>query len=145
MPTSRLLFVRGLRASLHLGRSDSRELSMGCWFGAGAEPRCVSPCCLRFIWSGCRRSLTLPAPVLYSLKQHFPLYFWIPNASKYLQELQRTLQHLIKTYEMQKRKLKCIIHNLNDQNMQEWKVKTMQMCKISDIKQKYACNLIWIV
>ena len=30
-----------------------------------------------------------------------------------------------------KRKLKCIIPNLNDQNMQEWRVKTMQMCKIS--------------
>ncbi|KAF3603589.1 hypothetical protein F2Q69_00038827 [Brassica cretica] len=82
MPTSLLLFARGLQTSLRLGRSDSQELSTGCWFGAGTEPRCKRSRWLRFVWSGCRRSLPLPAPVLYSLKQHFSLPFLIPNAYK---------------------------------------------------------------
>ncbi|KAF3572455.1 hypothetical protein F2Q69_00060709 [Brassica cretica] len=43
MPASRLQIARGLRTSLRLGRSDSRELKMGCWFRVGAEPRCVYP------------------------------------------------------------------------------------------------------
>ncbi|KAF3519446.1 hypothetical protein DY000_02059854 [Brassica cretica] len=75
IPTSFLLFGCGLRTSLRLGRSHSREMSTGCWFRAGAEPSCKRSYCLRFVWSGCRTSLPLPAPVLYSLKQHFRFPF----------------------------------------------------------------------
>ncbi|KAF3525918.1 hypothetical protein F2Q69_00049279 [Brassica cretica] len=49
------------------------------------RPRCIAQSGCRtplqdvalpsFVWSGCRRSLPLPALVLYSLKQHFPLPF----------------------------------------------------------------------
>ncbi|KAF3558017.1 hypothetical protein F2Q69_00017672 [Brassica cretica] len=37
-------------------------------FRAGDEGRCNASLCLRFFWRGCRRSLLLPAPVLYSPK-----------------------------------------------------------------------------
>ncbi|KAF2619137.1 hypothetical protein F2Q68_00041336 [Brassica cretica] len=97
-----LRMARGLLRSLPLPAPASKFVDQDASLRAGAEPRCGMSCCLRFVWSGCRRSLPLPALVLYSLKQHFPLSFLIPNASKYLQELQWTLQHLIKTYAMQK-------------------------------------------
>ncbi|KAF3541088.1 hypothetical protein F2Q69_00020567 [Brassica cretica] len=85
---------------------------------AGDEGRCNASLFLRFFWSGCRRSLILPAHIARSgglLAQiTLSISFFIPNASKYLQELQWTLQHLIKTYAMRKEPKECKIPNLDD-------------------------------
>ncbi|KAF3569883.1 hypothetical protein F2Q69_00060706 [Brassica cretica] len=74
---------------------------MGCWFGAGAEPRCVYPALPSFRLE----RVSQVAPIARSgalTRSNNTFHSLIPNASKYLQELQRTLQHLIKTYAMQK-------------------------------------------
>ncbi|KAF3535422.1 hypothetical protein F2Q69_00020081 [Brassica cretica] len=102
LSASFLHIVCGLLRSLPLPAPASKFVDQDAPLRVGAEHHCGMSRCLRFVWSGCRRSLPLPALVLYSLKQHLPLSFLIPNASKYLQELQWTLQHLIKTYAMQK-------------------------------------------
>ncbi|KAF2563588.1 hypothetical protein F2Q70_00015352 [Brassica cretica] len=64
MFASRLQIARGFMTSLrqvvpHLEQvaplleSCRREVELR----AGASPRCKRSCCLRFVWSGCRRSL----------------------------------------------------------------------------------------
>jgi len=112
LPSHFMDLARDVPTSLRLGRSGSRKLSTGCWAQSGYATSLRE---VALVQSGCHTSLqwvalhfTRPervhhlAPVGRSSSStrqddHF-LLLKSPNVSKYLQKLQRMLQHLIKTY-----------------------------------------------
>ncbi|KAF2564415.1 hypothetical protein F2Q70_00017247 [Brassica cretica] len=73
---------------------------MRCWFGAGAEPRCVYPALPSFRLERVSQVAPIARSGALLAQTTLSTLFLIPNATKYPQELQRTLQRLIKTYAM---------------------------------------------